>query len=410
MLLRIAWRNLWRYRRRTLITASGMALAMGLVMSMACMQDGMFDMMSDVLVRQTLGHAQVVHPQWPSSQLMHDTIPEDIVTKAAGLPEVTGASGRMFVYALAASETTSVGARFIGIDPKADRIITDYDQQIVEGKGRFLSEDGATEVVIGADMATELGLGPGDELLFLGQAADGGMATELLEIVGIFRSGLDQLDRTGAYVHLSTLQSLLALDGRVHQVMLVGHGIESSAAVRDAVRGALGESEGIQVNSWEDADPDLAKMMGMRDAGLFIMMFIMFSVAGLGVLGTMLMSVFERTRELGVMRSLGMTRLRMMAMILLESVLLCAVASVLGLVFGGFLDWLLIEYGFPYATADGEGVSFMGVTFPPRFYGILRVEPIVITVVFMHVVAFLAALWPALRVARLRPVEAMREH
>ena len=129
MLLRIAWRNLWRYRRRTLITASGMALAMGLVMAVGCMQDGMFDMMSDVLVRQTHGHAQVVHPKWPTSQLMHDTIAEDIVTRASALPEVTGASGRMFVYALAASETTSVGARFIGIDPKADRIITDYDHE-----------------------------------------------------------------------------------------------------------------------------------------------------------------------------------------------------------------------------------------------------------------------------------------
>jgi len=410
VLLRIAWRNLWRYRRRTLITASGMALAMGLVMSVACMQDGMFDMMSDVLIRQTLGHAQVVHPKWPTSQLMYDTVSEDIVSTAEGLPEVTGASGRMFVYALAASETTSVGARFIGIDPKADRIITDYDQQIARGKGRFLSEGGAGEVVIGADMASELGLGIGKELLFLGQAADGGMATELLEIVGIFRSGLDQLDRSGAYIHLGTLQSLLALDGRVHQVMLVGHDIESSDAVRDAVRGKLGQEEGVQVNSWQDADPDLAKMMGMRDAGLFIVMFIMFSVAGLGVLSTMLMNVFERTRELGVMRSLGMTRLRMMGMILLESLLLCAVASLLGLMFGGFLDWLLIEYGFPYATADGEGVSFMGVTFPPRFYGVLHLKPIVIIVVFMHVIALLAALWPALRVARLRPIEAMREH
>ena len=153
-----------------------------------------------------------------------------------------------------------------------------------------------------------------------------------------------------------------------------------------------------------------AKMMGMKDAGLYIMLFIMFSVAGLGVLSTMLMSVFERTRELGVLRSLGMTRLRMMLMIVLESLLLCGVASILGLVFGGFLDWLLIEYGFPYATADGQGVSFMGVTFPPRFYGMLRPEPIVITLVFMHLVAFIAALWPAIRVARLRPVEAMREH
>ena len=410
LLVRIAWRNLWRYKRRTLITASGMAVAMSLVLAIACMQDGMFEMMNDVLVRQTLGHAQVVHPKWPTSQLMHDTVDADIVSKATALPEVTGASGRMFVYALAASETTSVGARFIGIDPKADRIITDYDQQIVAGKGRFLGEGAAGEVVIGADLAKELGLETGEELLFLGQAADGGMATELLEIVGIFRSGLDQLDRSGAYVHLSTLQTLLALEGQVHQIMLVGEHLSGSTALRDAVRGELGESEAIEVRDWQDADPNLAKMMGMKDVGLYIMLFIMFSVAGLGVLSTMLMSVFERTRELGVLRSIGMSRLRMMTMVILESIMLTAVASALGLLLGGFLDWLLIEYGFPYATPDGKGVSFMGVTFPPRFYGVITLKPIVITLVFMNAVAFLAALWPALRVARLRPVEAMREH
>ena len=91
ILLRMAWRNLWRYKRRTLITAAGMAMAMGLVLGMSCMQDGMFDVMADVMVRQSLGHAQVVHPDWPARQLLYDTVPDDVVGRVSSLPGVEGA-------------------------------------------------------------------------------------------------------------------------------------------------------------------------------------------------------------------------------------------------------------------------------------------------------------------------------
>jgi len=122
-----------------------------------------------------------------------------------------------------------------------------------------------------------------------------------------------------------------------------------------------------------------------------------------------LMTVFERTGELGVLRALGMGRLQMMLLVVLESLLLTAVATLFGLMFGGFLDWLLLEYGFPYETAEGKGISWNGVTFPPVIKGAFRIEPVVITVVFMNAVAFFAAVWPAIRAARLRPVEAMRQ-
>ena len=260
--------------------------------------------------------------------------------------------------------------------------------------------------------------------MFLGQAADGSTANDLLTVTGIFSTGLNQMDRSGAYMHLSDMQELLVLEGQVHQGLVVGADFEEAGTLAAAAREALGVSEsdgegaaadgggsaGIAVWSWQESDPTTAQMMGMRDVGLYIMLFIVFSVAGLSVLNTMLMTVFERTRELGVLRALGMSRLAMMMLVVLESLMLALVATGLGLLLGGVFDFLLIEYGFPYETAEGKGLSWQGVTFPPVIHGQFELRPFWITVAFLNSVAVLAALWPALRVARLKPVQAMSQH
>jgi len=415
---------------------------MGLVLGIACLQDGMFSMMADVMIRQSAGHVQVAHPDWPSRQLLYDTVPESTVQAVQKIPNVEGAAARLFTYGLAVSEpkqpeaptaattpddtdtetSNSVGARYVGVDPTSDRAIRDFGQNIVAGE--WLTQPGQGEVVVGAGMARELEVDLGGEIMFLGQAADGSTANELLTVIGIFSTGLNQMDRSGAYMHLSDLQELLVLDGQVHQVLVVGADFEEAGSLAAAAREALGVSEsggdiaasdgggsaGIAVWSWQESDPTTAQMMGMRDVGLYIMLFIVFSVAGLSVLNTMLMTVFERTRELGVLRALGMSRLAMMMLVVLESLMLALVATGLGLLLGGVFDFLLIEYGFPYETAEGKGLSWQGVTFPPVIHGQFELRPFWITVAFLNSVAVLAALWPALRVARLKPVEAMSQH
>ncbi len=381
-------------------------MSMGLVIAMSGLQDGMFDMMADVMIRQQLGHAQINHKDWPGRQQMYDTVPSALVNEIKGLAEAKGASGRLFAFGLAASEKKAGGARYVGIDPRDHLSITDLSQNLV--RGDFLADEAGGQVVIGEAMAKELDLSPGDELVFLSQSSDGSMANELLRVVGTYSTGMDQMDKSGAYLHIRDLQRLLGLDGQVHQILAVGKRMETSTALAAAIASAT-DNESTQVRSWEEADPDLAKMMGLRDAGLFIMLFIIFSVAGLAVLNTNLMIVFERTREFGVLRAIGMSRGTMMALVILESIMLTAVAAVFGLLLGGFLDWLLVVYGFPYATAEGKGFSWQGVTFPPRFYGSVRAFPFVVTTVFVFIVAIGAAIWPAIRAALLRPIEAMRE-
>jgi ABC-type antimicrobial peptide transport system permease subunit len=146
----------------------------------------------------------------------------------------------------------------------------------------------------------------------------------------------------------------------------------------------------------------------MQDASKFIMMGVVFSVAGLGVLNTMLMAVFERTRELGVLRALGLTPGQLLRLVLIESVLLTAVAGMFGLLLGGVLDYWVITEGLDFSTGDGKGLVYQGITLDPRIKGQFNLDGVVLTVAVMFSISVLAAVWPAVRAARLRPVDAMR--
>ena len=252
-LARIAWRNLWRHKRRTIITAAGMGLAMGFVLGIACMQDGMFNTMADVMIRQKSGHVQLSHPDWPSQQLMYDTLPQTTLSTVQNTAGAVGAVGRLFAYGLAASEDGSLGARYVGLEPHAERKIRPFEDNITEG--RWLGTAAAGEVVVGAEMARELDLDLGGELVFLGQAADGSMANELLTVVGMFSTGINQMDRSGAYLHLTDMQRILALDEQVHQVLVLGQDFEQADDLALAVRGQVDGMDEVLVRTWKDADP-----------------------------------------------------------------------------------------------------------------------------------------------------------
>jgi ABC-type lipoprotein release transport system permease subunit len=405
-LIRIGWRNLWRHKRRTLITASAMGVALGLCMALMCLTDGMYDMMEDLMVRQTLGHVQVQHPDYAARQQIYDTVPdaEATLSKLEALDESEGASGRLYAYGLAASEVTSVGARYAGIDPVRNQVVTDMTKRVVEG--RFLGQEPAGEAVIGHEMAKELEIGLGDELVFLTQAADGSTANELLTVVGVFRTGLAEMDKGGAYLHLADMQRLLELPDQVHEILVIGADLEA-VGLKDQVVGVL--ADGAEAKTWQEGNPQVATMLGMRDASSAVFFLIVMGVAALGILNTMLMSVLERTRELGVLRAVGLTRAKMMGLVVIESVQLAVVATIAGLGLGGVLDWLLVEYGINYATGDGQGMTWSGIVFDPRIKGSVQLDPIITIVVMLFFVTVVASLWPAWRAARLKPVDAMRE-
>lgn len=406
-LLTVAWRNLWRHQRRSLITATAMAIAAGLCMATIALNDGMFAKIFDVMVEQQLGHVQVHNPAYPGKRGMFDTLPHAtaLLQTLDGVEGTKAAAGRLSGYALVGGPQKSAGAQLIGIDPVRDGTVSPVLDRLVAGEG--LDEAPAKQVLLGKGLFEELEVELGGEVVMVTQSADGSMGNDLYTVRGAFKTGNGALDRGGVFMHLADLQELLVLPDQVHGVTLLSDDPDAIEAYVEGVRGAVA-SDVVEVQAWWEANPQAAEMMAMRDASAWIVLGIVFTVAAFGVLNTMMMSVFERTRELGVLRALGIRPGRLVGLIVFESFFLSAIASVLGLALGGALDAYLVFVGIDFSAGAEDGISFMGVVLDPVMHGIVRPQGIALVVGSLIAVSVLASIYPAARAARLQPVEAIR--
>ncbi len=419
--LTVAWRNLFRQGRRTLITALALSVGAALCMAMWAWVDGMMAQMFDLLVTRQLGHVQVHHSDYPVSRSLYDTIggARGRLARIEALPEVEAATGRLVAFGLVGTPETSVGARMVGVQPAREDAVTGIAGRMEAG--RFLASDERREgtalpVVVGRELAEKLEVGFGGELVMITQAADGSLANELLEVVGIGRTGNAVMDRVGIYAPLADLQEVLMLEDQVHEIVVLGRDAEASAALAAAVSGALPDPSGgsaaagdLLVRTWSETDPVTGQMMGMTDGMMVVLLLVVLASAGLGVLNTMLMAVFERTRELGLLKALGLKPRQVVALILTESGLLGLLAAAGGLVLGLAVDAFLVVHGLDLSVSEGQGFEYEGVRFDPVIKGIFDWTGVWVTLVTVLAVCLLASLWPSLRASRLRPVDAMRK-
>jgi putative ABC transport system permease protein len=407
LLTRLAWRNIWRQRRRTLITAGAMAIGVAFCMAMMALVDGVYADLFDLAVGENLGHAQIHHPDYPSKRAIWETVPdaEVLLGELDGEASVVSATPRVYGHGLMAFTDEALGAQLIGVDPAREQALTRVGDRIATG--RYLADQPAHEVVLGVGLAERLEVAPGGEVVVVTQAADGSMGNDLYTVVGLFESGSVMQDRAGAWLHLADAQELLVLPDQVHEVALQTEGKPEVDAMVAAV-GPLTRQHGLLLRSWREINPQLAQMMDMADASSGIFLFIVFGIAALGVLNTMLMSVFERTRELGVIGALGLRPRQMVALVILETFALAAVATAAGVPLGLGLDAYLVFHGLDL-TAVMDSYSVIGVNYDPVMMGEFHADKVLQTVFGLFFISLLAAIWPAIRAARLKPVEAMRQ-
>lgn len=407
LLPKIAWRNIWRNRRRSLITAFAMGLGVSMCMASTALIDGMYLKMFSSMVEPELGHIQIHHPDFPRTRSLYDTLEEGeaTLTTADATPGVIGAAPRVKGYALIAADEKAMGATLTGVDPTREAKVTIVHDKLTQG--RYLSEDAAQEIILGSGLAKDLKAKIGAEIVAITQAADGSTGNELYTVVGIFETGLSALDRRGVFLHIEDLQSLLALGSGIHEVAIMTPSRETIPKVKAALDDAL-KGENLLIRTWGEVNPAAAQMIAMQDVSFGIFMVIIFGVAGLGILNTMLMSVFERTRELGVMNALGLTPRQVITLILWETLFLAGLALALGGAVGGGMQAYLIFHGWDL-SAYMDGFDAFGVNIDPVLRGAFRADRIIDLGLSLFFISIVAAIWPAIRAARLEPVSAMRE-
>ncbi len=402
----IAWRNLWRNGRRTGLALGAIGLSVTLVLLYDSVLRAYGDWMVETVTGPMLGHAQVHAEGWRKDRSMDRTL-RDVPAILGALrrdPEVTGATARVYAPALAALEEEGFGVVVVGLDPAAEA----RPMGLLAGEPE---PPAGKRVLMGRPLAEVMGAEVGDRLAIVGQGADGSLANDLYEVAGLVNTSVDFVNRQGVLMDLGEAQTLFAMPGEAHEIVLYGKDPARAAWLAARVA-ALPELSGAEVLDWRTLSPEMVSLIGIVDVVWVFVLFLVFLAAAAGVANTMLMATWERTRELGMLLALGAGPGRIVRLVLWESVALGLVGALLGSAVGLGLVALTHRTGVDYAALTGTGpseLSFGGLRWSLRLYPTLSAVDVLRTVAAVVVTSLLASAWPAARAARLQPTQALRE-
>lgn len=412
LILRLGWRNLWRNPRRSLLSIGAVAVAFGVLITLEALREGLAHQMLENGTRLMLGHIQVHDAEYLPGHDLYTTIGGERGTDVPALlravesaPAVSVAAPRVIGFGLLSTGPRSAGAQLLGLDPSREARVTSLLSAMVAG--HLLADAPPNSVILGETLAEELGAKVGDLVAVVTQAADGSIGNELLAVRGMFRTGMEALDRSLALMRLADLQALMALGpARIHEVTVRVEDPQRAQAAADALMRSGVLPAGVRAESWERLAPALVDYLRLLRGWNWVVVLIMGVFAAFGVLNTMLMAVFERTREMGVLASLGFRPSQILAMVIAESLCLAAVGLVVGLGLGAL--------GMAYFTWHGwdltrwvAGLTIAGVLVDPvlRAAFIWKSTPSIAAT--LGAITVFAGLVPALRAARMKPVEAL---
>ena len=402
---RLAWRNLWRHRRRTWLTVGAMVFCNVLLIFLIALQLGSYDMMIRNSLGPITGHAQVQHPDYREDGKMRQTVPgaEALADAIRAVPGVESAAVRAIGFALASSAERSYGIQITGVQPAFEPRVSTLPGMVSEG--RYLSPVSTDEIVIGSVLARNLRVGPGDELVFIGSARDGSTAAAAATVVGLVETGFEDADRAMAQVHLDWFQDVFAMGDQAHAIVIRVPRLEDLPGVLPAVRAELPADGSAVLLDWEQLEPGLRQAITSDMTSAWFMYMVLVFLVAFSVLNTQLMSVMERTREFGIMLSLGMRPGLLARLVSMETLLLSLLGLGLGVFGGAILTAYLAVEGFTFPGMDEMAAQF---NLPEKMYPQLSALALLWGPATVFVGAMLASIYPATRLFRLQPVSAMR--
>lgn len=398
-MLLLAWRNIIRNARRSLITVSAVAVGLCSLLFLWGFNDGVHNAMMRNLQQVIVGSLQVHAAGFFRHPKLTKTVPD--AARVAEQLERMGLdfTGRLRTFALAAGEETSEGLILLGMDTTRETRITRIAGKI--SRGRFLAHEQAAECVLGRTTARNLGVDVGDEVVLLTEDRFHSLAAEKFRLVGIIDSGEMGIDRGLAIVPLGYMQQMLGMGGRVSE-WVVQLPPEQLEPVTRQLRESLGPR--YEVLRWYDMYPMMKQWVDLENGFYYIFLSIVLVIVAAGIMNTVLMSMLDRIHEFGIMLALGCSRLRLAAMVISESMILGLVGIVVGTVVG-----LALVAHFHAAGIDlsSEMDTIARFYVDPVIHTEIDTDHLADTVLAVLLAAMLAGIWPALRAARLEPVEAI---
>ena len=406
IIFKLAWRNLWRNRRRTALTVVTVALGLALLLVTLGLGDGSHLQMIDNAVRMGSGHVLIQSRGYQAHGGVQRALPEETrfrirswIERHGDASPVQNVVERVFASGLASSADGSTGVRIIGTQPGPESESSKFGEKLVQGE--FVRPGAGDQAVIGTGVARKLRVGLGSKFVVLSQAAGSSeLQSRLLRVSGILQTGLEDLDQSLVIIPLGAAQDLLLLPRQVHQVAVFVEDVEASGAL--AERGRMDLPESAEVLDWTEAMPELTEFIRIDDAGNYLFNGIFLLLIAFVVLNTLLMSALERKREYALLDAIGLSSSGRFFMMFTEAVLLALLSTSVGMALGYGAHLYLESSGLPLDVFyQGEGeLSAAGAVMDPVLYSRLSAERLVVSASVITSLTLVLALFPAWRAGR----------
>lgn len=406
MIVSFALRNFNRARTRTRITVGAMAFACAIMIFYASLLEGWFAGMEKNAVGMDLGEFQVHARGFRADPDLYKIIAEDETVLAQLGRAGFVAAPRLYASGLAAAGNASSGIELRGVDLLREPLVTAINQHVWQGQ--WLAAEDQAGVVLGRKLARILGLAVGDEVVVVAQAADGSTANELFRVRGVLKSVGEGVDRSGFFLSATSFRRLMIVPQGVQQIV-----VKRQQATEDLGRATTRLARllpNYEVRNWRQLQPVLARLFEMGDISLVIMLLITYAAVGILTLNALLMSVFERIPEFGVMKALGFSPWGLFAMIVVESMLQVTVAVLLALTAGLPFSFYFSIHPIDFSQFVQSSSTIAGVALDAKWYCVVTVNSVMLPILFLYLVSGLAILYPALKAALLKPLNAIYHH
>ena len=402
--LRLAWRNIWRHRRRTVIIVLAMGLSLGMMMFYDGLMDGFNDAIAGNAVRVLGGnvqiHAEGYREKVDSNPLLPLANDAGVVKAALSHPDVIAAARRIQTGGLVSNREGAFPMTIIGIEPEAEAPVSLIAEHIVDG--RYLESTDEDSILIGKGLADALSIKVGDRVTMVGSDISKQNRQRTMTVIGIYDIGISSMEKGTSYISLTEAQNLFNLRGKSTEVQITLKRVGLESGVVAALFPAL---PGYEVESWEKNYPELSNAVGRKSLVMDIFSVVIVMIAGIGILNLLLMAIYERTREIGLLGAMGLKPRQLATTFILEGALIGVVGVLAGVGIGLLTNLSLMQVGMDYSQF--AGVTDYMALISGKVYPTLGVNKLFWRAITILIIAALAALIPAMIASRREPSEAL---
>ncbi|NLF51972.1 MAG: ABC transporter permease [Leptolinea sp.] len=399
-ILKMAYRDLLRNKRRSIFSSLALGIGLALLLLMASVISGEMRYSMETAVKLQSGHLQVraqTYDEAKNSLAFEDLIanPEEVAARIKSMEQVDEATPRLIASGIINNKSETNGVRLFGIDPSSSANKA-FQEEILSGE--FIKPDDRSGIMIGQALAQKMDLATGDTVNVMANTSNGDVDQQMFTIRGIFTTRTPSFDDYTVLIPIEKARALTKTEGRASLIYVLLHDAEQAENVSKAL-----QTEQMDIVTYLEMNDMILQMEEFSRSYMVVIYLIVLAITATVIVNTLIMSVFERTREIGILSAIGMKGTRIMSMFFFESSFLAIGGIIAGLIIGGLMVYYASTVGFYFGDVGSTGLMI-----GERIYAYMRFNDAVTLTILAFVVALLAALYPAIMAARLEPVEAMR--